>query len=164
MQPYSGECRGSDCPQGLCERMKRELHCFSFLSEVELEQINPYFNCCMVPARKDLWRSGDVDGYLAFIISGRVEIKVDTEFPGKQVVVGVFSRGAVIGTGSVLGHQPRSTTARILEDAGLILLSRENFEKLLADYPPVGINLLKGVLLSESQRLNKAYARLASLF
>jgi len=164
MQPQSGECLDDRCSQVLCEKMRRELRCFSFLSEVELDQISPYFNCRMVAARNDLWRSGEGDGYLAFIVSGRVELKVDTEFPGKQVVVGVFGRGAVVGTSSVLDDSPRSTTARALEDTGLVLLTRENFEALLTDCPQVGIKLLKGVLLSESRRLSKAYARLASLF
>ena len=164
MLPARGECRGQECPQTLCRKLKGGLRYFSFLADIELDEIADYFNCCLVAARNDLWRSGESDGYLAFIISGRIEIKVDTEFPGKQVVVGVFSRGSVIGTSSVLDGQPRSTTARALEDVGLVLLTRENFEALLAERPALGIKLLKGVLLSESRRLSKAYARLASLF
>jgi CRP-like cAMP-binding protein len=144
--------------------MKQELRCFSFLSDVELGEINSYFSCLMLPARGHLWRSGDADDFLAFIISGKIELKVDTEFPGKQVVVGVFSRGAVIGSNSVLNHHPRTSTARALEDAGLVLLSRESFEALLAAHPQTGIKLLKGMLLSETHRLGCAYARLASIF
>ncbi|NJC88765.1 MAG: cyclic nucleotide-binding domain-containing protein [Desulfuromonas sp.] len=159
-----GECAPGGCPQTLCEKMKRELRCFSFLSDVELGAIAPYFSCRMVPARADVWRSGDVEDYMAFIVTGKVELKVDTEFPGKQVVVGVFSRGAVIGAGSVLSPHPRTLTARALEDCGLVLLARENFEMLLQAYPQTGIKLLKGVLLSEAHRLSRAYARLASVF
>ncbi|MCM2264475.1 MAG: cyclic nucleotide-binding domain-containing protein [Desulfuromonadales bacterium] len=164
MPSRTGECRADDCQQTLCERMKAELRCFSFLSDVEMGEITPYFNCRMVPARSDVWRAGDADDYLAFIISGKVELKVNTEFPGKQVVVGVFSRGAVIGAGSVLSHHPRTSTARTLEDCGLVLLAKENFEALLEAYPRTGVKLLKGVLLSESHRLRRAYARLASVF
>lgn len=164
MSPRSEKCVPDGCPQTLCERMKRELRCFSFLSDVELGEIAPYFSCRMVPARANVWTSGEVDDYMAFIISGRIELKVDTEFPGKQVVVGVFSRGAVIGVGSVLNHHPRTSTARALEDCGLVLLARESFEALLQVYPQTGIKLLKGVLLSETHRLSRAYARLASVF
>jgi CRP/FNR family transcriptional regulator len=164
MLPFIGECRGKDCPQALCEKLKRELRCFSFLSEDELERISPYFRCRTLAARSDLWRSGDTEAFIAFIVSGKVELKVDTEFPGKQVVVGVFSRGAVIGTSSVLNHQSRTTTARALEEAGIILLGKDNFEALVNDFPQTGIRLLKGVLLSESHRLTRAYARLASIF
>lgn len=164
MHPQIGHCLTGKCDQTLCERMKQELRCFSFLSSVELEEITPFFSCRVVAAREDLWRSGEADEYMAFIISGRIELKVDTEFPGKQVVVGVFSRGSVIGTSSVLNDQPRTTTARALETAGLVLLSRESFEALVEAQPQVGINLLKGVLLSETHRLSRAYARLASIF
>ena len=164
MHPKLGNCHENGCQQTLCERMKQELRCFSFLSDVELGEISPYFNCQMLPARADLWRSGDTDDYMAFVISGKIELKIDTEFPGKQVVVGVFSRGAVIGSNSVLNHHPRSSTARALEDCGLVLLAKENFDALLASHPQTGIKLLKGVLLSETHRLSRAYARLASIF
>lgn len=164
MVPQTGTCQTGACEQTLCERMKQELRCFSFLSDVELGKITPFFSCRMVSAKDDLWRSGDIESYMAFIISGRIQLKVDTEFPGKQVVVGVFSRGAVIGTSSVLNHHPRTTTARALENAGLVLLDRENFEAMVEAHPQIGIKLLKGVLLSETHRLSRAYARLASIF
>ena len=164
MQPLVGECRGENCSHVLCEKMKRQLRCFSFLSDLEIDEISRYFHCQVLSAPGYLWRSGEVDGCMAFIVSGRIELKVDTDFPGKQVVVGVFSRGAVIGAGSVLKQQPRTSTARALENCGLVLLNRENFEALLEAHPIIGIKLLKGVLLSESHRLSKAYARLASVF
>lgn len=144
--------------------MKQELRCFSFLSDVELGEIIPFFSCRVVPARADVWRSGETDAYMAFIISGKVELKVDTEFPGKQVVVGVFSRGAVIGTSSVLYSHSRTTTARALEEAGMVLLDKNCFDQMLDRYPRTSIKLLKGVLLSETHRLSRAYSRLASVF
>ena len=164
MEPQPEETLDGGFSPVLCERMKQELRCFSFLSDVELEKLSPYFSCRVATARTDLWQSGDTDDFMAFIISGKIEIKVDTEFPGKQVVVGVFSRGAVIGVGSVLNRHPRTSTARAMEDASLVLLSRKNFEELLAQHPQAGIQLLKGMLLSESHRLSRAYARLASIF
>jgi hypothetical protein len=51
-----------------------------------------------------------------------------------------------------------------MEDAGLVLITHENFNRLIDDYPEVGTKLLKGMLLSESNRLQKAYMRLASIF
>lgn len=164
MEPQPGKTLDGGFSPVQCERMKQELRCFSFLSDVELGKLSPYFSCRVIPARTDLWQSGENDDFVAFIISGRIELKVDTEFPGKQVVVGVFSRGAVVGVDSVLNRQPRTSTARAMEDASLVLLSRKNFEELLTLHPQAGIHLLKGMLLSESHRLSRAYARLASIF
>lgn len=144
--------------------MKRELGFFSFFSEGEMEAASPFFNCRTLPARSILWQSGDLCEFVAFIVSGKVQIKIDTEFPGKQVVVGVFSRGAVIGANCAVGKASRNTTAMAMEDSGLILITHDNFEKLIADQPTVGVKLLRGMLLSETIRLQQAYARLASIF
>jgi CRP-like cAMP-binding protein len=144
--------------------MKRELGFFSFLSEGDLDDASPFFNCRTVAARTNLWNAGDSCDYIAFIITGRVQIKVDTEFPGKQVVVGVFSRGSVIGSSCAVDTEPRYTTATAMENSGLILLTHDNFNRLIEDYPPVGTKLLKGMLLSEASRLQQAYLRLASIF
>lgn len=163
-QPFESACLHEDCSRQLCRQMKQELCFFSFLSEGEIEEVSPYFNCRAVKAGENLWSSGEPCDHVAFIVSGKVQIKVDTEFPGKQVVVGVFSRGAAIGVSCTVGRRPRNSTARAMEDTGLILLSHENFEALIERHPSLGVKILQGMLLSESTRLNKAYERLASIF
>ena len=164
LQPFDSACLDESCSQQLCRKMKRELGFFSFLTEVELEEVSSFFNCRAVKAGDRVWQSGDASDYVAFIVSGRVQLKVNTEFPGKQVVVGVFSRGAAIGVSCTVDRRPRSSTARALEDTGLILITHENFDRLVDRHPRLGVKLLQGMLLSETTRLHKAYARLASIF
>jgi CRP/FNR family cyclic AMP-dependent transcriptional regulator len=164
LHPMDDACLGENCTEQLCRKMKRELGFFSFLSEGDLEEVSPYFNCRMVKSGQSVWESGDPCDYVAFIVTGRVQIKVDTEFPGKQVVVGVFSRGAAIGVSCAVSRTKRTSTAQAMEDTGLILITNENFDMLIDRHPRLGVKLLEGMLLSETTRLHKAYARLASIF
>lgn len=164
LHPIESECRGDNCSQQLCRKMKKELGFFSFLSEEDLEEVSPFFNCRMVLSGNNVWTSGDPSDYVAFIVSGRVQIKVNTEFPGKQVVVGVFSRGAAIGVSCTVSQRTRNTTAQAMEDTGLLLITHENFNQLIDRHPQLGVKLMQGMLLSESNRLQKAYMRLASIF
>jgi CRP-like cAMP-binding protein len=163
-QPLASACLGDNCSERLCQKMKRELGFFSFLSEADLEEVSQYFNCRKVKSGDNVWTSGDTSDFVAFIVSGQVQIKVNTEFPGKQVVVGVFSRGAAIGVNCTVVEEPRNSTARAMDDTGLILITRENFGRLIDEHPRIGVKLLQGMLLSETTRLHKAYARLASIF
>ncbi|MGK2907755.1 MAG: Crp/Fnr family transcriptional regulator [Desulfuromonadales bacterium] len=162
--PLANACRGENCSEQLCREMKRELGFFSFLSEADLEEVSQYFHCRKVKSGENVWTAGDPGDYVAFIVSGRVQIKVNTEFPGKQVVVGVFSRGAAIGVNSTVVHEPRNSTARAMDDTGLILINQEYFDNLIDEHPRIGVKLLQGMLLSETTRLHKVYARLASIF
>lgn len=147
-----------------CAKLKKQLRCFHFLAEEDLPQLAEYFTCGAVKTGETLWNEGDPGEFEAFIIEGKVEVTKQTEFPGRQVVVGVYSPGAIIGELCIMEQRPRGVTAVALEDTSLLLLSRERFELLLEHNPPLGVKLLKGMLLAVSIRLRKSFERLAAIF
>ncbi len=151
-------------PADVCARMKNDLRFFRFLSEADTAVLAPYFECRQVATGDILWKEGDTAAFAAFVMSGRIEEKKNTEFEGRQVVVGVYSQGAVIGEFSLIDGLPRAVTAACLDDAQLLLLPKEKLDQLLVEYPELGIKLLKGVLLTLSIRLRKSFERLASIF
>ncbi len=148
----------------VCARMTRELSFFSFLSDQELSDLSHHFTCRHVPAGTVLWREGDVCDYMAFITSGRVLIKVGTEFEGKDVVVGVLADGSMVGERGMLDGSPHKVTAEVLEDLDLVMIDHENFRRILDKHGELAVKLLKGMLLSVSTRLENALGRLASVF
>lgn len=147
-----------------CARMKKDLASFRFLEEADLPLLEPYFECRQAAAGEILWREGERCDYLVFLTEGQVDIKKQTEFEGKQVIVGVYGRGSIVGGLCLLDDTSRAVTAVVLEDAAFLLLTRDKFEHLLANHPAVGVRLLKGMLLAASIRLRKSYDRLASIF
>lgn len=154
----------SDTFEEVCKCMEAEHSVFSYVSREELEGLCGYFECRSVSAGETLWQEGESCDYAAFIASGRVETKKQTEFKGRHVVVGVFSRGALIGALCILDDSPRAVTAVALEDVSLLTITRQNFEKLTRNNPEVAAHLMKGMLLSVSIRLRKSFERLATFF
>ncbi|MEJ2202275.1 MAG: hypothetical protein P8X63_14840, partial [Desulfuromonadaceae bacterium] len=75
-----------------------------------------------------------------------------------------YSKGTMIGEFSLTDTLPRAVTTACLEDAELLLLSKESLDRLLVDHPAIGIELLKGILMALSIRLRKSFERLASIF
>ena len=148
----------------ICAKMKQELSFFRFLDEQDAEILAAALDCRELAGGETLWREGDPCGHIAFIISGRLEEKKETEFAGKQVVVGVYSPGTIIGELCLLDGRPRPVTVTALENAELLLLSREGFDRLLAEHPLLGVKLLKGMLLAVGTRLRKSFDRLAAIF
>ncbi len=151
-------------PADVCARIKTDLRFFRFIADADTGVLAPYFECRQVAAGDVLWKEGDPADFAAFVMSGRIEEKKNTEFEGRQVVIGVYTQGTVIGEFSLIDGLPRAVTAACLEDAQLLLLPKENLETLLVDHPELGIKLLKGVLLTISIRLRKSFERLASIF
>lgn len=157
-------CRKGECPDRLCGRMKDELRFLTFLADEDLSQVAHYFRCRRVPAGATIWNDGDPGNYIAFVVSGRIQINKKTELGGKSIVLGIFSRGAILGEISFLQGDPRYETASAVDTTDLIILTRESFQQLLSERPSLGIKLLEGILLTVSRRLRKSYERLAAIF
>jgi len=154
----------TDTQAGLFHRVRDEVDRLRFLGNEATGALMPYLRFLAVGAGEVLWREGDACDYVGFILSGRLEIQKATEFPGKPVIVGIYSTGAVVGELCIVDHQPREVTAVALEETCLAVLAREDFERLIEEQPRLAAQLLKGMLLKVSIRLRKSFERLAEVF
>lgn len=147
-----------------CAQLKGNYRFFRYLDKEETAVVTEYLQCQFVAAGEILWSEGDPSNVAAFVVDGRVEIKKQTEFVGKHVIVGIYGPGSIVGELCLLSSDTRAVTATALADTSLLVLSRGRFEQLLAEHSDLGGKLLKGMFLELSSRLRKSYERLASVF
>jgi len=148
----------------LCARLKKDFRFFHYLNEEERQLVTDYLDCWELPAGAMLWHEGDPGGFVAFVVSGRVEVKKRTEFADHHVIVGIYSEGSVVGEFCLLSDEPRVVSATAMTDVSLLKLEIHRFDDLLQQYPEAGSKLLKGMFLAVTLRLNQAFERLASIF
>jgi CRP-like cAMP-binding protein len=139
---------------------KGEKSVFHLLSDEDLKNLSAFFESKHIPEGETLWKEEDPFNYIAFIVSGRVEIKKETEYKGKNVIVGIYSKGALC----ILDDSLRKVTAIALEDVSLAIITQKNLDTLIATNPNLGAKLLKGMLLTVSDRLRKSFDRLTVFF
>ena len=137
---------------------------FSYLSPERVRDLCAFIECKSFVAGDVIWNEGDPCDYVAFVASGSVEVKKETEFKGKHVIVGIYKRGAIVGALCILDGGTRAVAAVALEDVMLATITRENFDRLISTNPELGAHLMKGMLLSLSKRLRKSFERLATFF
>lgn len=137
---------------------------FYSLTDKDLEKLIAFFEFKNITAGEFLWKEGDRSDNLAFIVGGKVKITKETEFKGREVVIGIFGKGSLAGELCMLDGQPRATSAVALEACTLLLLSQKNFEIIVKEDPEIGTKLLKSMLLAASARLRQAIRRTASMF
>ncbi|PLX92036.1 MAG: hypothetical protein C0619_06720 [Desulfuromonas sp.] len=147
-----------------CSQLKESYRFFRYLNKEETAVVTEYLHCRFLSAGQVLWNEGDPSEKAAFVVDGRVEIKKETEFSGKHVIVGIYGQGSIVGELCLLSGEPRAVTATALTDTSLLMLSREQFDRLLEEHPDLGAKLLKGMFLALSTRLRKSFERLASIF
>jgi len=144
--------------------LKDEVKIFHLLNDEELEQILHYFEMVNYPAGTTVFSEGDPGDFIGFIVSGRLEVKKQTEFKGRQIVLALLSKGSFVGELSLVDEHPRSATVIAPEDSELIILRREALDSLLQSHPYTGIKILKGLNKILAIRLRKAVDRLSVIF
>jgi CRP-like cAMP-binding protein len=148
----------------LCIVMREELSAFAFLSQDDLKKASDFFQCKSFSSGEILWEEGDPCAYVAFIVSGRVQVKKKTKLKGNKVILGIYSKGAYVGVLCILDGSPRAVTAEAIEDSSVVVISRENFDKLSMKHPDISNALMKGMLMGVSKRLKNSFTRLVAVF
>ncbi|MEX2326532.1 MAG: cyclic nucleotide-binding domain-containing protein [Pseudomonadales bacterium] len=87
-----------------------------------------------------------------FIVDGTVE--VIKQFDTKKHTIAELGPGRSVGEMSLIDGAPRSATVRAKDNLSLIVLKREDFQKMLAEEPEIANRVLMGIatLLSQSLR------------
>lgn len=145
-------------------KLLAELVALRLLPDNEAKTLLAYLEVSEVPRGEPLWMEGDESAFAAFILSGRFEEKKATEFADKQIVVGVYGKGSMIGESSLLDNLPRPLTAVCLDNARLLSLTQARFEDLQEENPPIAMQVLKRANLTLAMRLRKSFERLAAIF
>jgi CRP-like cAMP-binding protein len=140
--------------------MKGKKSVFNFLSDEDVENLSAFFKSKNIPAGETLWKEEDPFDYIAIIVSGSVEIKKEAEFGGMNVVIGIYSKGALC----ILDDSLRKVTAVALEDVLLAIITQESLDRLIDTDPVLGAKLMKGMLLTVSDRLRKSFDRIVAFF
>ncbi len=144
--------------------LKDELKIFYFLSNEEVEKLIPYFEMIRYHAGDTIFYEGDAGNFIGIVISGKLEVRKQTEFKGRQIILALLGQGSFVGELSFIDEQPRSATVIASEDSELIILRREALDSLMEIYPVIEIKILKGLNRILAKRLRKAVDRLAIIF
>ncbi len=137
---------------------------FRYMDAGDWEIFKLYLEQARYAAGKILYNEGDEGDFLAFIVSGHLEALKKTEFLGKPVILAKFYAGSVVGEMAFLDGSHRSVTIKVIEDAELLIFTRQAHERLLDDAPRVTAKLFNGIAHLLSLRLRRANDRLATLF
>jgi len=144
---------------------KEELILFHLLDDDEVDKIIPYLEAAGYPKGKTLFNEGDPGDFIGFVTEGSLEVKKQTEFKGRQIVIGIVGKGSFVGE-MALVHQGETRSASVvaLEDSELIVLRRDALEAIIEKYPSIAVKILKGLNQVMSIRMKKAIERLAAIF
>ena len=136
---------------------------FNFLSIEEIEELCTYLELREWQADAVVMKEGAAEDYMGFLIEGKLVVKNKTDYWGKNIIIAILEKGAVVGEGAFLDTGPRSNDVIAVEPSRLLTLSAPKMEELIANNPALAIKVMKRILYIMSIRLRKAGDRISEL-
>jgi CRP/FNR family cyclic AMP-dependent transcriptional regulator len=133
---------------------------FDALQGNQLHIVAEHMNYYEIDKGEILFKEGDKGDYICFVLDGVIDV-LKKSVTGDSVVIAVLPKGRSFGEMSILDNFPRSATAKARVKSSFLTLTRISFDKILKDYPQIGITILKGISRLLSQNLRQTSSRLA---
>jgi len=125
---------------------------FADLAWPEVQALANFVECYDVPNDTVIFGEGEPGSYLCLLIKGQIEIlKEDAEGVQRQLVV--VTRGKTVGEMSIVDGEPRSATCRTQSDSVVLLLTKENYQRLIKERPALAVAIISKIAKLMSQRL-----------
>ena len=118
----------------------------------EIEVLAGYMQAYAAEPGCMVFKEGEPGRYMGLLVRGRVVIRKEAEGV-KDAVVSIEGRGRSIGEMALIDGEPRSASCEVVETATLLLLTREQFERLAAEHPALAFKLLLRITKLMSRRL-----------
>jgi CRP/FNR family cyclic AMP-dependent transcriptional regulator len=131
---------------------------FNNLSSEELRQLAHIARERRFDRGQVIFYEGDLGGSLYIIVTGAVKIVVMAD-DGREHILGLLNPGDFFGEVSLIDGEPRSATAMALENVSVVMISRDDFIRLLRENPEMSLK----IMVTLCERLRKTDKHVESL-
>ncbi len=129
---------------------------FSDLEDHEIKQIAEYSNAYRVETGSTIFKEGSTTPNLCVITEGEVAIFKKVS-PFESIKVADIKAGGIIGEMGIIDGEPISASAIASQDSTVIIISDENFKKLIKSDSVMGVKLYQKI--SDNRWQVKAHNR-----
>jgi CRP/FNR family cyclic AMP-dependent transcriptional regulator len=102
--------------------------------------------------------AGDPTESLYIIIAGRLKVMM-SDAEGKEVILSLLSAGEIFGEMGLIDDAPRSASVVAIEPCELLVITRRDFKKCMADSAEMAMAVMRGLV----RRLREADRKIGSL-
>lgn len=131
---------------------------FSNLSDEEMTQLAQIARERRFDRNQIIFYEGDLGGSLYIIVSGTVKIVIMAD-DGREHILGLLHDGDFFGEISLIDGEPRSATAIAQEKVNIVMISRDDFVRLLRENPEMSLK----IMVTLCERLRKTDKHVESL-
>lgn len=134
---------------------------FTILSEKEEQSVLDRCDSIDLVKGEVLFRKGDESSALYIVVEG--ELSVLDEIPGQKVFLAGLHEGEIFGEMAFIDGLPRSASVQATKDSTVLRFTKEDFIRMVVEFPETGARLLIAVAKFLVDRLRRADIALSSM-
>jgi CRP/FNR family transcriptional regulator, cyclic AMP receptor protein len=147
-----------------CDAPAEEIRkAFNFLLANEIEELCSYLELREWQEDTVVMKQGADENYVGFLLDGKLAVKKKKGDWGKNIIIAILEKGAMVGEGAFIESGPRSNDVIAVEPSRLLTLTAPKMEELIKHNPMLAVKLMKRMLFIMSIRLRKASDRISEL-
>ena len=117
---------------------------FADLDAAELDMISEHLHVSRFEAGDIVFSEGDPGDEVCFVVDGTLDV-LKMQAGEMEKKIAVKAPGGSLGEMAVIGDCSRTATVKACTDTTLLTLSRNRFDQICADYPAVGVKVLRAI-------------------
>ncbi len=119
---------------------------FNRLSERALGEVQAALKPRQLDSGELLFNQGDSGDELFIVQEGGIAIYVPSkDNPGAERPIRIFGPGEALGEMALIDNRPRSVSARAIDASAVLVLTGDDFRRLLRQYPDMAITVMGGL-------------------
>ena len=127
---------------------------FQRLQDEELEALAKIILEKAYGVGQKVFKEGDPSSSLFIVKTGTVEIVKAIE--GEEKIIATFSDGEFFGEMALFEYAPRSADVRVVLDANIFEITKEDFDQFILEQPAIAARLLYSMMEDMSRRVRRA--------
>lgn len=131
-------------------------------NSIQMDKLAKYFKAYSTLTSMTILKEGQINDLLCFLSSGNVDIVKETA-AGKNKILQTFGSGKIFGELSFFDRSPSSASVMAKNDAILLVLHREDWEKLSSEIPSIALAVTQNLIKSIASRLRETTGKLIDL-
>lgn len=118
----------------------------------DIEILAGYMQCYQTSTGTIIFKEGQAGNYMCLLIKGQVEILKEGQDGRPQRIV-LITQGKTVGEMSLIDGEPRSATCIATQSSVLLLLTKDNYSRIIKERPTLAVHILAKLAKLMSQRL-----------
>lgn len=136
----------------------RNINLFEVMDDSQLKAVEKMTNMNRIEKHHPIYFPAQPSKNIFFLKEGHVKLSHINE-DGHEIILDILGPGEIFGELSITDEEERKETAQTLDEVLICTISKNDFEKLVLDYPPLNLQLTKWMGL----RLRRIEEKLSDL-